>query len=84
MPTPSTNCHDRAAWPVQPSPMMTSAARQPKSRGEPSARLAVPRTRAELPRGAEIELDAGEEDEQHHRPPGDAVQRLIAGGEDEL
>ena len=28
-----------------------------------------------LPRLAEVELDHGDEDEQHHRPPRDAVQR---------
>ncbi len=77
---PSTNCQSRPSGPIQseraPIIRISRAAPLPSSIGTPKASPAVtPGFPAPAPSRLQVQLDPGDEDEQHHRPPGDPVQR---------
>ena len=77
MPTPSTNCQACAAGPIQPgvgsSASGDAADGQRRAQRQAAVRPLSPRcTQASLRSSSTL----GDEDEQHHRPPGDAVERL--------
>ncbi len=77
MPMPRTVCHGAPSAPAQPGRRSRmSAAPLPKIRGtserERGGRAGLATIR---PGRAQIELDARTPDEQHHRPPGKAVER---------
>ena len=78
MPTPVTNCQVMPLEPIQPSYFnMHAAAMLPNSSGVPKASAAVMPLSSAMPPGlAQVEFDTGNPDEEHHRPPGDAVQQL--------
>jgi len=78
MPTPSTNCQGAARAPIQTrrghqQRRGEAAEEHRRAQREPGRDGAFG---AVLPRQLQVELDAGDPDEEHHRPPGDAVQRL--------